>query len=389
MNQFPGAPFLRRVIENLILPLGLLLALTGFFAVGERSTYVKIFYWGIFLPVIFYLSMVDTKPIADFFRSSIFRLVFIFLLIAAGSLFWSPLPAGESIELLKRPLFVFLFAVACIILSGAENSKIDWIIKLSAVLSIGAAAYTLVAYYMQGAAGRLGGYGILSNPLLVSHVFGFYLAIWIGMFVTKQFDNKWMCFTAFGLIGILLTLTGSRTPLLAISATVLWLAVVAPSKRSRYALLGLCISGLVIFITFYSAIAERGTSYRPEIWTYVVSKASENFWLGHGYGASLAVELDVIPVLTDPHNLSLSVFHQLGFVGLVIWLSIYVVAFKEVLGKKSDPWIVILSTALVYGLFAGMTEGGGFLSRPKETWFLVWIPLSLLVARLEVLTVND
>ncbi len=33
-----------------------------------------------------------------------------------------------------------------------------------------------------------------------------------------------------------------------------------------------------------------------------------------------------------------------------------------------------------YGLVAGMTEGGSFLSRPNEHWFLIWIPLALVAA---------
>jgi hypothetical protein len=34
----------------------------------------------------------------------------------------------------------------------------------------------------------------------------------------------------------------------------------------------------------------------------------------------------------------------------------------------------------VYGIGAGLTEGGGILSRPKEHWFLLWIPLAIIAA---------
>lgn len=34
----------------------------------------------------------------------------------------------------------------------------------------------------------------------------------------------------------------------------------------------------------------------------------------------------------------------------------------------------------MFGLAAGLTEGNAFLPRPKEHWFLIWIPMALLYA---------
>nr|BFE91970.1 hypothetical protein GCM10020185_25060 [Pseudomonas brassicacearum subsp. brassicacearum] len=47
---------------------------------------------------------------------------------------------------------------------------------------------------------------------------------------------------------------------------------------------------------------------------------------------------------------------------------------------RVQPLLVVASTWLVYGMAAGLTEGGGILSRPKEHWFLLWIPLALIAA---------
>jgi len=44
--------------------------------------------------------------------------------------------------------------------------------------------------------------------------------------------------------------------------------------------------------------------------------------------------------------------------------------------------VLICSAAVVSGLVAGLTEGISYLSRPKEHWFLIWIPLSFLAAAL-------
>ena len=44
------------------------------------------------------------------------------------------------------------------------------------------------------------------------------------------------------------------------------------------------------------------------------------------------------------------------------------------------PSIAVTMTTVVFGFFAGLTEGSAFFSRPKEQWFLIWIPLALLAA---------
>ena len=47
---------------------------------------------------------------------------------------------------------------------------------------------------------------------------------------------------------------------------------------------------------------------------------------------------------------------------------------------RDDALVQIFSATMLYGLAAGITEGGSFISRPKEHWFLIWIPITLLAA---------
>ncbi|MNG26676.1 hypothetical protein D3C84_1116950 [compost metagenome] len=84
--------------------------------------------------------------------------------------------------------------------------------------------------------------------------------------------------------------------------------------------------------------------------------------------------------MADPHNMFLAVFYYCGAVGLVLWLALYAIAFRLAWKNRKQPWGMIASALLVFGLTASMTEGGAFLSRPKEHWFLIWIPMALLAA---------
>ena len=82
----------------------------------------------------------------------------------------------------------------------------------------------------------------------------------------------------------------------------------------------------------------------------------------------------------DPHNIELAVLFVGGIVGLLLWLAIYAVAFRYAWRNRASPAVLIASTLLVFGFVSGLTEGNSFFSRPKEHWFLIWIPFALLIA---------
>lgn len=101
-------------------------------------------------------------------------------------------------------------------------------------------------------------------------------------------------------------------------------------------------------------------------------------WLGHGYDASIDIYLpDLDYLLADTHNLTLGVIYQTGLAGGVMWLSLYVYGFSQAWRYRSSGLVIISSVLLVYGFMAGMTEGSAFMSRPKEHWFIIWIPIAL------------
>ena len=84
--------------------------------------------------------------------------------------------------------------------------------------------------------------------------------------------------------------------------------------------------------------------------------------------------------LADTHNIELSVLFCGGIIGLTLWLLMYAYAMIYAWQRRQQPAVLIASTLVVFGFFAGLTEGSAFFSRPKEQWFLIWIPLALLAA---------
>ncbi len=126
---------------------------------------------------------------------------------------------------------------------------------------------------------------------------------------------------------------------------------------------------------------ERGLSFRPQLWADAVSQAAAKPWFGYGYDSKFIFDIPEIGrLLSDPHNVELAVLLELGAIGLILWLVMYGAALFRCLQQRRHAGFQIASALLVYGIAAGLTEGSSYLSRPNESWFLIWIPLSLVAA---------
>lgn len=365
------------VLVKVILPLGTFAFLTGMFWIVDHGLYSKLFYWLIALPSLLLLAT-QPRSVAHMFGSRIVIAYVLFACYMSLTIFWSG-TSDNAIDLVKRPLYVFLFFYFIFEFGRRRSDLLHNTVMISAVFAIAAGLFTVGRFFIEGASGRLAGYGALSNPLMVSHVFGFFVALWLGTYFSgrKLFEPL----SGFAmLVGVvLLFATGSRTPLVALVVTSLWLSVLT-FNRKGVVVLGLLASLFVaIAVLAPDLILQRGLSYRTEIWADVLQKISEKVWFGYGYNAPLKIQLDAFPYpFSDPHNLTLAVFHAGGILGLVLWLWLYFNALLDGWRFRADKWVLMLSAAVVYGLAAGMTEGGSFLPRPKEHWFLIWIPMALL-----------
>lgn len=134
------------------------------------------------------------------------------------------------------------------------------------------------------------------------------------------------------------------------------------------------------YVLYPEAIIQRGASFRPEIWADALRQIGEHPWLGHGYDHPMRIALSNGMLLADPHNIELGVLFAGGIIGLLLWLAIYALAFAFAWKNRQSPAVLLASTWLMFGLASGLTEGNAFLPRPKEHWFLIWIPLALLYA---------
>lgn len=172
--------------------------------------------------------------------------------------------------------------------------------------------------------------------------------------------------------------TGSRTPLVALGATTLWLSILR-AERLRFGVLLCCAIGGSLAVFYPEVLTQRGSSYRPEIWSEALNQIRDKPWFGHGMGHSVIIKIAAVnEAFADPHNIQLAVLLSGGLIGWILWIAMYAIALGYTLRHRHNTVVCRISALLIFGLIATMTEGGSYLSRPKEHWFVIWIGLAML-----------
>ncbi|WP_318653466.1 O-antigen ligase family protein [Pseudomonas sp. PDM12] len=358
---------------------GYLILLTGMFWVSDGSQYTKFYYALIAAPALLGVLLMP-QQIKPLLREPVvlcFLALSAWLLISMG---WSRTDDGVG-SLAKRPLYVFMLFAGCALIALRNEELLLKTLRIGA--GIGAlAALINVAWFMHTAVpgDRLIGTGALRNPLLTSHVLGFLCTYWVAAWLSRSERRDWLpILMALPLLAALLA-TGSRTPLMGLAMTSVWMLLMS-GKRAIYLVTALLLGACAAYLVAPEIILQRGMSFRPELWGDAWRQAGQHLWIGAGYESKFEFDIPGVGhLLHDPHNVELAVLLELGMVGLGVWAAMYGFALARCLHLRALPQLQIASALLIYGICAGLTEGGNYLSRPNESWFLIWIPLALLAA---------
>lgn len=363
-----------------ILPVGYFLLLCALFFLPDRSLLHKLFYGLFSIPTLIALCL-RPRELKELLREPIFIAFLVFAAWALLSLAWGP--SGESLgSLFKPPLHILMLFAGSYLLVRYRNDILAPLLLTAALVALVATACFLVQFISHFEPGqRLIGGGAFDNPLLSSHLFGFFCAYWLSLSMTcKQSRLLWLSVPAMLVMFAAVIGTGSRTPLMALTMAAIWLGFICWNRRSLILLSALALSGVAVITLFSKMLLDRGDSYRFEIWQLVLEKIADHPWIGHGYNASLAIDPGVGYNFREPHSFVLGVIYYVGILGLLPWLFFHAWGLMSSWRQRVQPLLIIASTWLVFGIGAGLTEGGGIISRPKEHWFLLWIPLALIAA---------
>ena len=363
-----------------ILPVGYFLLLCALFFLPGRSLHHKLFYGLFSIPTLIALCL-RPRELKEMLREPVFIALLLFAGWALLSLCWGPQdePIGG---MFKPPLHTLMLFAGCFLLVRYRSDILTPLLFAAALVALIATIAFLIPFMLHFEPGaRLIGGGAFDNPLLSSHLFGFFCAYWLSLSMTcKNRRLYWLSIPAMLIMFMAVIGTGSRTPLVALTMAALWLSLICWNRRSLVLLGTLAIGGATVVVLFSKMIIERGDSYRFEIWQQALEKIAEHPWIGHGYNATLAIDPGVGYSFQEPHSFALGVLYYVGILGMLPWLFFQAWGLLSSWRQRVQPLLIIASTWLVFGIGAGLTEGGGIISRPKEHWFLLWIPLALIAA---------
>ena len=362
-----------------ILPIGLLLLLSSLFFVTNRNVLHK-FYYGFFSAPTLLLLLMRPREIKELLREPLAIAFLVFSAWALTSLLWSPAPTADT-DLFKRPLHTFLLFGGCGLLLHYRNELFKPIFFSAAVIALVSCLFSLVAFVKGFEPGMrmIGGRGALDNPLLSSHVFGFFCVYWLYVcMTTKRLQVLWFSIPALAIMVATVLATGSRTPLVALTLTSLWMTFVSRNRRSALLIASMVLGAAGLLLFYPESITERGSSFRLELWGMSLHRIADHPWIGHSYDSELYLTLADGAELREPHSFALGVLYYVGIIGFIPWLFMLGWGLYKGLKQRAQPLFILASSLLTYGIGAGLTEGGGILSRPKEHWFLLWIPLAII-----------
>ncbi|MHA4979133.1 O-antigen ligase family protein [Pseudomonas extremorientalis] len=362
-----------------ILPIGLLLLLSSLFFVSNRNVLHRIVYILFSVPTLFMLCM-RPRELKELLREPLALAFLVFSAWALTSLLWSPEPTTDT-DLFKRPLNTFMLFGGCGLLLHYRNELFKPIFFSAAVIALVVSLCNLVAFVKGFEPGMrmIGGRGALDNPLLSSHLFGFFCVYWLYVCMTTQrLKVLWFSAPALAVMLAAVLATGSRTPLVALTLTILWMTFVSRNRRSVLLIASLVLGAAGLLLLYPESITERGSSFRLELWGMSLQRIAEHPWIGHSYDSELYLTLSDGYQLREPHSFALGVLYYVGIIGFIPWIFMIGWGLYKGLKERAQPLFILASSLLTYGIGAGLTEGGGILSRPKEHWFVLWIPLAII-----------
>ncbi len=374
------------LLSSYVLPMGLFFTLTGILYFSSMSAYHTQCYIFFMLPVLV-LFFLDRGVWRRLWSSLSFKFLLFFLFFCAVSLLWNDASVLD-LRQIKRLLLVLLFILGMVYLAKAGEDRIIKVLLLSAFSFAFAAFYSFYElyqlYYSRFYEGvGIIGIGSLSNPLLSSHIYGT-MAVFIMVYffsVERNWKKDLLLFIVFASLLGFVVLTKARTPLVALSGVFLYLLWKHRNKFVLYIVLSVLCLLTVFFVINYEMLIERGLSFRPQIWSVVLGKISTNPLLGFGFGTEVNIYIEEIQAnFSDTHSLYLGLLYNIGIIGFVVWIGLNISLISK--GAKNSHSILaqVGLSILLYGMLAGLTEGTNFITRPKEVWFLVWLPVALLFA---------
>ena len=300
---------------------------------------------------------------------------------AALSLFWTA--AEEPLKPLKRIVYVMLFLVAFPLLQVVKPQTIGLLLRVATIGLALAALWSLYLHFylhVRPFGERLGGIGEAAHPILGGYVMA--LAAVLGLqFIPRGLLVRVVWAVVLLVLFGFVVLTQSRGACLALLFSALSMPLWSSGRRAWLIAGGVAVAAVVGVLRFASWFMERGVSYRPEIFAESVSMMLQRPWLGLGIGSNYRVVTANYPAGFDhSHNLLTHVGIELGLVGLLLWLAVWLCTLLVGWRERATLEGRLLLGSVILASVAVQTDAASIWGTPRAEWFLTWLPVGLALA---------
>lgn len=292
------------------------------------------------------------------------------------SLAWSP--AEEPLRELKRLLYILVFLLAFPLLAQLGQARIRQLLLLGSALLAIAALVSIIKFYGVQRVPllfRLAGIGEISHPILGAYVIGSALLLMLYE-PPRQRGLQLLWLAALACLGAFAMLSQSRGAVLALVITVVMAPLWFRDRHSRvFSVLALLATGLA-FWAVYDVIAQRGSSYRPEIFHAVLQMIAAHPWTGLGLGADY--EVSAVGMHFDhTHNMFTHVAVEMGLPGMLLWVMVWLFTLGEIVRARGTLFGKVLLGFWVYSTLAMQFDAASLTGTPRAEWFISWLPVGL------------
>lgn len=301
-------------------------------------------------------KLIRREPLGALISPTLVQVAFLFVALACLSILWADYPATMP----RRLVMLVQLVVLLVIVFDLSTSwdRLAWIARCLVLAGLVAAALTVEQAFVGGVRrageGIVGGINRTANTLVIIVPFAFYL-------LRSRGSRSWQLVGAayLGLAALAIAATLSRTSFLLLAIVVAWhVLLFARTRGDRIRLLALgAVALLVIAFLPFDAVRARIDTIGPYVTGTLDTGASGEthttrgflFWsslamfqerpfLGVGYenfGYHLGLYQWEIPgawrifreTYESPHGSHHGMLANLGLIGGVLWISLFVLAF--------------------------------------------------------------
>ncbi len=366
--------------------------LAGFFFVPNAVDLYKFYSIAVLLPALILFSR--TLPLLRGDR--LFLLVLLYLVYMLITPAW-----GESfqwrpyVDYLRLALYVLAFLGATVLLYHMWPERHEIALRAVSLLAGIAGLVSLAIWFSDAhpSSARLIGIGILRNPNASGYAHAVFGVVNLAYAMIPS-GKVWLRIghlLAAAVLFWFVLLTHSRGALLAGLAGIITLFI---GRRAReiflFALLLVVVFMAVHFYfpQVYSAL-DRGIGARPDIWKVVWSQIREAPFLGHGYLVDPSVYVEGRRAnFSFAHNAYLATLRDGGIIGGLLLLAFLGEGFRRAFQLDRNAATSVHLALLVLASICMLFDTDRLLTRPRELWLVLWLPLGLLMAHSSLLRVS-